>query len=220
MATPSVPFRTREEVSQAITGTVAHLAAGRVVAYPTETVYGLGCAIDDAALERLLQLKERDSGKPFLLLVSNVGMLRGLGLRLEGSAELMAARFWPGPLTLVLSGGGLAPSRLRGLEGGLAVRWTSHPGLGELISAYGAPITSTSANRPGLPPAATATEIVAEWGDAISRGELRVLDGGRLDPSDPSTLVDCTGFRPRLIRRGAITVEQLRETVRDLTSDD
>jgi L-threonylcarbamoyladenylate synthase len=88
-----------------------------------------------------------------------------------------------------------------------------------MIAAYGDPITSTSANLPGLPPAVTAGEIVEQWGDAVARGILRVLDGGRLEPSPPSTVVDCTGRRPRVIRPGAIPAEILRESVPDLVGD-
>ena len=111
------------------------------------------------------------------------------------------------------------PARLRGPESGIAVRWTSHPGLQRLIRAYGDPITSTSANRPGVPPAMTAAEIVHQWSDALGRGVMRLLDGGRLVPSSPSTVVDCTGRRPRVIRPGAISSAVLRESVPDLIGD-
>jgi L-threonylcarbamoyladenylate synthase len=91
--------------------------------------------------------------------------------------------------------------------------------LQRLITAHGRPITSTSANRPGVPPAVAADQIVAQWGDAIVRGKLRVLDGGRLKESAPSTVVDCTGRRPRVIRPGAISAGELRERVPDLVGD-
>jgi L-threonylcarbamoyladenylate synthase len=83
----------------------------------------------------------------------------------------------------------------------------------------GEPLTSTSANRPGVQPAVTAGEVVEQWGDPIRRGTLRVLDGGRLSPSSPSTVVDCTGRRPRVIRPGAIAAAVLRESVPDLIGD-
>jgi L-threonylcarbamoyladenylate synthase len=111
------------------------------------------------------------------------------------------------------------PDRLRGPEGGVAVRWTSHPGMAHLIQRYGRPVTSTSANRPGSPAAMAAPEIVAQWADAMARGTLRVLDGGRLSSSPPSTVVDCTGARPRVIRPGAIAAATLRESVPDLIGD-
>ena len=217
---PTIPFWSPEEIEASLRGTVAHLDAGRVLAYPTETVYGFGGGIDEAAVESLMRLKQRPTGKPFLLLIWGSEMLSKLDLHLPSYAAQLAARHWPGPLTLVLTGGERrVPARLRGPEGGIAVRWTPHPGLARLIRSYGQPITSTSANRPGVPPATSAAEIVDQWGVAIARNVLRVLDGGRLPASEPSTVVDCTGRRPRVIRPGAIPADVLRESVPDLIGD-
>jgi L-threonylcarbamoyladenylate synthase len=88
-----------------------------------------------------------------------------------------------------------------------------------MIRAIGDAITSTSANRPGVPPASSAGEIVAQWPDAVNRGILRVLDGGRIPASAPSTVVDCTGRHPRVIRPGAIPAAVLRESAPDLVGD-
>lgn len=214
------PFWSPAEVEAAIPRVIAHLQGGRVLAYPTETVYGFGGAVDHDAVEALVQLKGRPAGKPFLLLVASSEMLTRLGLRLSGYAAHLAARHWPGPLTLVLPGGERrVPDRLRGPEGGVAVRWTPHPGLTRLLLAYGEPITSTSANRPGVPPAVAAAEIVEQWSDALARGVVLLLGGGRLIPSAPSTVVDCTGRRPRVIRPGAIPAAVLQESVPDLIGD-
>jgi L-threonylcarbamoyladenylate synthase len=215
-----VPFWSPEEIEASLGGTVAHLEAGGMLAYPTETIYGFGGAVDRDAVDRLIQLKRRPPAKPFLLLISDSDMLARFDLHLTSSAARLAARHWPGPLTLVVPGGEhRIPASLRGPEGGVAIRWTSHPALQRLIAAYGDPITSTSANLPGLPPAMAASEIVEQWSDAVARGALRVLDGGRLEPSSPSTVVDCTGRRPRVIRPGAIAAETLRESVPDLIGD-
>jgi L-threonylcarbamoyladenylate synthase len=218
--TRGVPFWSAPEVEASIAGTLAHLAANGVLAYPTETVYGFGGAIDSASVERLVAVKRRPEGKPFLLLISNSGMIERLGLQLSRSASLLAARFWPGPLTLVLSGGERrVPQRLRGPEGGIAVRWTPHAGLQRLISAIGDPLTSTSANRPGLAPAMSAADILSSWSAEISSGVIRLLDGGTLKASSPSTVVDCTAKRLRVIRPGAIPAAVLRESVPDLIGD-
>lgn len=215
-----VPFWSPEEVEAAINGALAHLAAGRVLAYPTETVYGFGGAVDERSVNGLVQLKGRPPGKPFLLLVAASEMITRLELKLTSYASTLAARFWPGALTLVLPGGERRiPDTLRGPEGGVAVRWTPHRSLARLILAHGQPITSTSANRPGVAPATAADQIVSQWSDAIARGTLRVLDGGRLRDSQPSTVVDCTGRRPRVIRPGAISAAALRESVPDLIGD-
>lgn len=207
----AIPFWSSEEVEASLQRTITHLNERRVLAYPTETVYGFGGGADNESVRNLVALKSRPRGKPFLLLVAGVDMLARLDLRLTPAASSLAARFWPGPLTLVLPGGDKrVPPELRGPEGGVAVRWTSHAALGRLIRAYGDPITSTSANRPGTPPADSAAIILRDWWDAIARGKLRLLDGGTLKPSEPSTVVDCMGPRPRVIRPGAISSETLR----------
>ncbi len=216
----AVPFWSPEEVEASLRATLLHLEARRVLAYPTETVYGFGGAADHDSVETLVRLKSRPPEKPFLLLIAGSDMLERFDLRLSADAARLAARHWPGPLTLVLPGGERRlPERLRGPEGGVAVRWTPHVGLSRLIRAHGDPITSTSANRPGVPPAMGADEIVEQWSAAAGRGILRVLDGGRLSPSSPSTVVDCTGRRPRVIRPGAIQASMLRESVPELIGD-
>ena len=216
----AIPFWSPAEIEAAIPETVAHLENRGVLGYPTETVYGFGGAVDHDAVEVLVRLKGRPPGKPFLILVSSSEMVARLDLRLSRDAARLAARHWPGPLTLVLPGGERqVPDRLRGPEGGVAVRWTSHAGIGRLIQRDGRPLTSTSANRPGSPAAMSAPEIVSQWSDAMGRGVLRVLDGGRLSSSPPSTVVDCTGTRPRVIRPGAIAAATLRESVPDLIGD-
>jgi L-threonylcarbamoyladenylate synthase len=216
----SVPYWSAAEIEASLSGTIAHLADRRVLAYPTETVYGFGGATDQESVDALIQLKTRPPAKPFLILVASSEMLARLAIRLTGYAAQLAARHWPGPLTLVLPGGERrVPEQLRGPEGGIAVRWTSHPALQRLLQAYGEPITSTSANRPGTAPAMSAREVEEQWSDAIGRGVLRVLDGGTLVPSPPSTVVDCTGRWPRVIRPGAIASSVLRESVPDLIGD-
>jgi len=216
----AIPFWSAEEIEAAIRPALAHIAARRVLAYPTETVYGFGGAIDRDSVDALVRLKQRPIGKPFLLLIAGPDMIDRLDLRLPSYAANLVARHWPGPLTLVLSGGERrVPERLRGPEGGVAVRWTSHAAIAHLIRAHGDAITSTSANRPGVPSAMSAAEILSQWPDAVARGELCVLDGGRLTPSKPSTVLDCTGRRPRVIRPGAIPASTLRESVPNLIGD-
>lgn len=216
----SYPFWSPEEIESAIAPALLQLEERRVLAYPTETVYGFGGAIDRESVANLIQLKRRPVGKPFLLLIAGSEMVLRLDLHMPSYASTLAARHWPGPLTLVLPGGhGRVPPQLRGPEGGVAVRWTSHPSIQRLIRAHGEPITSTSANRPGVPPAMAASEVMAQWPDAIARGELLLLDAGRLTPSEPSTVVDCMGRHPRVIRPGAIAARVLRETVPSLIGD-
>jgi L-threonylcarbamoyladenylate synthase len=206
-----LPFRSEAEIERAIPVAREHLARGGLLAYPTETVYGLGSDPTVPALEALARLKGRAADKPFLLLVSSRAMVAEWGLVLSTAARALAAAFWPGPLTLVLRGGeGKLPDQLRGREGGIAVRYTSHAGIARLVAAAGRPLTSTSANRPGDSPAPGADRIGQVFADEIERGELLVLDGGVLGNVPPSTLVDCTSAVPRLVREGAIPRAELR----------
>jgi L-threonylcarbamoyladenylate synthase len=215
-----IPFWSPEEVAGAIRHALAQIELRRVLAYPTETVYGFGGGIDRDSVNSLIALKGRPKAKPFLLLIAGSDMLEKLDLRLPSFAVNLAARYWPGPLTLVLPGGEKrVPEALRGPEGGIAVRWTSHASLQRLIRAHGDAITSTSANRPGVPPAISAGEIREQWSDALARGTLRLLDGGTLQPSPPSTVVDCTGRAPRVIRPGAVPADRLREIAPRLIGD-
>lgn len=216
-----LPFWSPAEVEAAIPAVITQLHARRVIAYPTETLYGFGGAVDQESVRALIELKGRPKGKPFLLLIAGSGMLARLGLHLTATASSLAARHWPGALTLVLPGGERrVPAELRGPEGGVAVRWTPHRAVARLIELYGDPITSTSANRPGTPPALAAQEIMEQWADAVNSGELVVLDGGTLQLSPPSTIVDCTTDIPRLIRAGAIGIDTLRESVPALEAGD
>jgi L-threonylcarbamoyladenylate synthase len=114
----------------------------------------------------------------------------------------------------VLPGGeGRLPDALRGAEGGIAVRHTSHRGIARLVAALEAPLTSTSANRPGQPPAPGVSALVEAFRAAVDAGQLLVLDGGVLGNVPPSTVVDCTGPAPRMVRAGAVTQGELRRAV-------
>jgi L-threonylcarbamoyladenylate synthase len=209
-----VPFRTDAEVAAAIPSVVAHLAQGGLLAYPTETVYGLGSRAVEADVAALATLKGRPAGKPFLLLISDRAMAEAQGLAFNESADALARAFWPGPLTLVLPGGsGRLPDLLRGPEGGIAVRWTSHRAIARLVASLGEPLTSTSANLPGSQPAPGAAAIARDFGAATDAGRLLVLDGGVLGNRPPSTVVDCTRRGTRLVREGAVTLGELRRAV-------
>ena len=206
-----IPFRSSADVDAALAQVAAHLETGGLLAYPTETVYGLGSRARPKDVQALARLKGRRPGKPILLLVAHRDMAEAQGLAFNESAAALARAFWPGPLTLVLPGGsGRLPDTLRGPEGGIAVRWTSHGGMAHLVRALGEPVTSTSANLPGSPPAPGAEAIVRDFAPAVEAGTLLVLDGGVLGNSPPSTVVDCTQPQPRLIREGAVTLAELR----------
>lgn len=210
----SLPFLAPADVDRVLPAVREQLEAGRLLAYPTETVYGLGSAPREGPLEALARFKGRPADKPFLLLISGRAMAEAWGLSFPPAADALAREFWPGALTLVLPGGeGRLPDRLRGPEGGIAVRHTSHRLIAQLVAAIGFPLTSTSANLPGQPPAPGAEGVSTSFADAIAAGTLLVLDGGPLGNVPPSTIVDCTGPAARLVRDGAIPRRELRRRI-------
>jgi L-threonylcarbamoyladenylate synthase len=209
----ALPFLTPDDRTTATPRVARHLRAGGLLAYPTETVYGLGSRARADDVEALTRLKGRVAGKPFLLLIAHRRMAEAAGLLFTPAANALAEMFWPGPLTLILPGGGGLPDTLRGPEGGIAVRWTSHRAMAELIGDLGEPLTSTSANRPGGPTAPGVGAIVALFGAAVEAGQLLVLDGGVLGNVPPSTVVDCTAPAPRIVREGALPRGELQRGV-------
>ena len=194
---------------------IEHLRAGGLLAYPTETVYGLGCLLREDALARLLALKRAGGEKPLLLLVPGKESVAGLAWT-EEAAEL-AGVFWPGAVTLVLPDPeGRYPPAVRSREGNVAVRVSSHPLVRNLVALLGEPLTSTSANRPGEAPAADGETALAA---ALALGageELWVLDAGALPRSAPSTIVDCAAGVPRVLREGATPVRRLRCVLKEI----
>jgi len=209
-----LPLRNEDDAERAAPAVSRHLARHGLLGYPTETVYGLGSSADPLSVTKLAVLKGRKAGKPFLLLVSSRAMADRAGLAFTPAADALSQAFWPGPLTLVLRGGeGILPDALRGPEGGFAVRYTSHRAVARLIAVLDQPLTSTSANQPGSPPAPGAEQIVALFRSAYDSGELLVLDGGTLGNVPPSTIVDCTSRTPSLIREGALPRDELRRAV-------
>ncbi|MGH7482806.1 MAG: L-threonylcarbamoyladenylate synthase [Longimicrobiales bacterium] len=214
MPLETLPFRIPAERRHAIPVTVAHLDANGLLAYPTETVYGFGCALRPTALERLARLKRRTPDRPFLLLVR--GRTDLSGLRWSAAAGRLADAFWPGPLTLALPADTAhLPAEIVGPDRTVAIRATAHEGIRALLSEMAGPITSTSANAPGTPPATTAAGAAQAF-SALDVTDALVLDGGSLAPSAPSTLVSCAAPRPRILRAGAIPIAALRRVVPDI----
>jgi L-threonylcarbamoyladenylate synthase len=186
-----------------------HLVRGGLVAMPTETVYGFGCVPDEAPMSELQRLKSRGPEKPFLLLIPRIDSVPDLGWGPE--ALELAKVFWPGALTLILTDTTRSfPLGVRSTEGGVAVRVSPHPLARAVLSAVNRPLVSTSANLPGGPSALGAAEAL-DTARALGAGDrLWVLDGGFLEPSDPSTIIDCTGPMPRVMRSGAIPFQRVR----------
>ncbi|MDN3554442.1 L-threonylcarbamoyladenylate synthase [Halomonas maura] len=171
---------------------VAALRAGGVIAYPTEAVWGLGCDPDDeAALTRLLRLKARDPAKGVILVAADIGQFAPwlAGLPRDQQAPLAAS--WPGPTTWLVPDNGRARPLVRGAHDRVALRVSDHPLVAELCRAFGGPLVSTSANRAGEPPAMSAAEIQAIFGERLDA----VLDGPLGGHDRPSTIRDLASGR-------------------------
>jgi L-threonylcarbamoyladenylate synthase len=180
----------------------AALARGEVVAFPTETFYGLAVpALDPDAVGRLCALKGRHPGLAIPVLVDSVEMLERLVVEVPPVARALIARHWPGPLTLVLPARPGVPAPLVSASG-VGARISSHPVATALVAACGAPLTATSANLAGRPPARTAAEVRAAFGDAV-----HLLDGGTTAGGPPSTVAGFEGDRVVVLRAGAIRLD-------------
>jgi L-threonylcarbamoyladenylate synthase len=186
------------------------LLAGRLVAFPTETVYGLGAVMDDrAALGRVFTAKGRPATDPLILHVAGIEQLAELVVELPPAAELLAERFWPGPLTLVLPRSDAVPDEVAAGGPSVAVRLPSHPVALALLRAVGRPVAAPSANRFGRISPTTAAHVVAELDGRIDL----VVDGGPTTLGLESTVVDLGAGVPQLLRPGGVTLEDLHEVL-------
>lgn len=190
---------------------VESLRRGDVIVYPTETVYGLGAdALNATAVERVAALKGRDPENPISIIVADGEMLESLVAEVPPVARDLMNRFWPGPLTLVLPAkqGLLTP--LLNRNGGIGIRVSSHPIAIHLAARLGHPITATSANPSGKRPAQTKEEALLYFS-----GSVRIfVDGGRLEGTKGSTVLEIVRNQWRVIREGEIPATELASTLR------
>jgi L-threonylcarbamoyladenylate synthase len=195
-----------EKNSTAISDALAALAAGEAIVYPTETFYALGAdALSLKALERLFAIKGREPGKPVALIAADLTMAFAVAREVPAGARVLAEAFWPGPLTLVLPARDGIPAALIGVDGGVGVRVSSHPMARALAAGLGGPLTATSANLAGEPPAVEPDAARRALGDKV---EVFVEDG-RLAGGAPSTVVAVDGAGMRVLRPGAVSERQL-----------
>jgi L-threonylcarbamoyladenylate synthase len=165
-----------------------------VIAFPTDTLYAVAArAADPVAIARLYEVKERPSAQPMVWLVKDRAQVERFAVVSAAAADLMA-RFWPGPLTLVL------PARIPTDGPTIAVRAPNHEVALALLAALGEPVASSSANPAGQPPPVDADQVIASLGERLDV----VLDGGPCRIGQPSTILDLSGATPRILREGAI----------------
>lgn len=180
------------------------LRGGGLVAYPTDTVYGLAVLPgNEQAVARLFEAKRRNSFQPTPLLIASEEMAPAIGASVSSEAQALMAAFWPGALTIILAKAQTFRSLAVGETVGLRV--PDHPLPRELSRLLGSPITGTSANIAGGAQPLTADDVRAQLGDAVDL----VIDGGRCPGGRPSTVVDCTESPPRIVRQGAISEAEL-----------
>jgi L-threonylcarbamoyladenylate synthase len=179
------------------------LGRGGLVAFPTETFYGLGAAaLDRRAVRRVFEVKGRPASMPLLVLVDSEAMVGRVAPEIPARARELITRHWPGALTLVLRASAGLPAELTAGTGTVGVRLPAHATARALVRALGAPVTAPSANPTGAEPPKTAAAVLSHFGDALDL----VLDGGPTPGGAPSTVVDVTVDPPRVIRQGAVTV--------------
>ena len=187
------------------------LKAGELVAFPTETVYGLGGnALLREASRHIYAAKGRPSDNPLIVHIADLEALRPLVKDVPPVAEILARRFWPGPLTLIFQKADCVPYETTGGLDTVAIRMPSHPAARELIRLAGLPIAAPSANLSGRPSPTTAGHCLMDLSGKIAA----VVDGGSCSIGVESTIVDLSGEEPTLLRPGAITIEMLQEALR------
>ena len=178
---------------------------GGVICFPTDTTYGLGVDPGNtSAMDRLFEIKGRALAKPILLLVDSLEMARKQS-RETAMFEELAAEFWPGPITLVVSAAPSLSERVTAGSGTVGIRWPAAPIATRLVGGLGHPLTATSANLSGEVPARSATEAVDQLGDRVDL----VINGGPSPEAPPSTLLDLTKDPPQLLREGPLAYDEL-----------
>ncbi len=177
------------------------LRKGGVVAFPTETFYGLGAdARNETAVEKIFQIKGRNFRNPLPVIVANDGELIPLVEEIPAAATILMQTFWPGPLTLIFRAAPSVSSRLTGGTGKIGIRISSHPVARFLAAGLAGPLTATSANPSGGLECSSADAVIRNLGDLPDA----VIDGGPTPGGAGSTILDVTVFPPRILREGAI----------------
>jgi L-threonylcarbamoyladenylate synthase len=195
-----------ESLQTGIQRAASIIEQGGVVAFPTESFYGLGVAATNAsALQRLFLLKKRDASLPMLILIASINKLPRYAASIPPEAFQLARRFWPGGLTLILEASQDLPPLLTAGTGKIGVRVSGHPVAHALTLALETPITGTSANISGEPPCTAAEQVVRLFDSQLDL----ILDGGATKGIHPSTVLDVTGDPPLLIRQGIINAEEI-----------
>ncbi len=192
-----------------LTPAIEWLRAGGVVAFPTDTLYGLGVdPLSSRAVRALFDLKGRAAGAALPLIAASIAQVESFCGGLDADAQRLADRFWPGPLSIVCTAPTDVHPGVHAGQGTVAIRVPNHPVAQALAAAFGRPITATSANLSGEPPARSAAELTTDLAARIF-----VVDAGPAAGGAPSTIVDVRTRPPRLIREGAVPWNRVLESL-------
>jgi|GEM_PF-184322 len=187
------------------------LSGGGVIVYPTDTFYGLGASGFNAeAIGKVYRIKQRSAAKPLSLVISDLKMISAVAFRIPPLLEDLAAAFWPGPLTLVLTASPDLPAELLGSHRTIGIRIPRHVWLRKLIHSAGFPLTATSANLSGMPESADPSHVIRMFDGRVDM----IIDGGFTPGGLPSTVVDLIGAAPKIVREGAVTRARLQSYLR------
>ena len=202
--------------ADAMLDAAAHLKAGDLVVFPTETVYGLGAdASNSEAVARIYSVKGRPSDHPLIVHIASMDRMGDWAREVPEYAITLARSFWPGPMTLILKRSELAGDFITGGQDSVGVRVPNHVVALALLEAFekagGRGVAAPSANRFGHVSPTTAAAVIEELGDFLSKDDA-VLDGGACDVGVESTIIACTGTAPSVLRPGAISVAMIEES--------
>lgn len=187
------------------------LKAGQLVAFPTETVYGLGCdAGNSDALARLYRVKGRPGDHPVIVHLASIDQLEDWALTVPDQALALARKFWPGPMTLILKKSDKVLPAVSGGQDTVGLRIPSHPVALSLLKEFNSGVAAPSANRHGKISPTTAEHVKSELGDLVAK----VLDGGQCSVGIESTIVDLSGEMPRILRPGMITLDEIESVLK------
>ena len=186
------------------------VVSGGVIAFRTDTFYGLGAdPFNLSALQRIKQLKGREEKKPILVVISDIGQIERLISERSPAFDLLAERFWPGALTLIGKAGPAVPDEVTANTGTIGVRLPDDDNVRAFVRACGGALTATSANPSGEQPARSAKEVESYFGATVDL----IIDGGEARTDLPSTVVDAGGPEPKLIREGAIAWAEIQNAL-------
>jgi L-threonylcarbamoyladenylate synthase len=189
------------------------LQAGGVIAYPTETFYGLGCDCQNAdAVAKIYRIKGRSFTSPLPVIAGNLDNALALIKDLPPEGRTLMETFWPGPLTLVFHASDLVSPRLTAHTGKIGLRISSHPLAARIAAALGRAVAATSANLSGAPESVSAAQVLETLGERLDA----VIDGGETPGGRGSTIIDMTAAPPALLREGVIPFSLVRKRLRGL----